>query len=93
MPTERCWCCRELKPDAWLARSDDRLCRDCYLENEQQLKEVHKHANETTLLPEAGANGSNEGATAKCDPGVITTRHGKNYHQAVDTRGSGSRGY
>jgi hypothetical protein len=38
MPVERCWRCQQLKPDVTLCASDDRLCEDCYNENEKQLE-------------------------------------------------------
>jgi hypothetical protein len=39
MPLERCWHCQQYKSDVTLAATDDRLCRECYVENERQLEE------------------------------------------------------
>jgi hypothetical protein len=37
MPTERCWGCKEMKLGVTLRSTDDRLCPDCFDENERQL--------------------------------------------------------
>ena len=37
MPTERCWRCHQVKRGVELCPSDDRLCPDCYRDNERQL--------------------------------------------------------
>jgi hypothetical protein len=59
MPVERCWRCKELKPDVSLAPSDDRLCHECYIDNERQLLNLRKQATDTVTLQESGAVGVN----------------------------------
>lgn len=39
MPSELCWACRKLKEGVRLC-GDDRLCRECDVENERKLREI-----------------------------------------------------
>lgn len=69
MALERCWHCKQMKPDVTLTATDDRLCHDCYEENERQLIEQRKRAADT----------------APSNAKTRTTRHTTNKKQARKT--------
>ena len=65
MPQERCWQCRQIKPDVTLCPSDDRLCHECFEANEVQLKllkDQHKVAADDVL--DQGSAGAAAAAAA-----------------------------
>lgn len=49
MPKERCWQCRKMKSDVSLGPSDDRICGDCFRENERILAQAKNSADANKL--------------------------------------------
>ena len=70
MPQERCWQCRQIKPDVTLCPSDDRLCRECFEANEVQLKllkDQHKVAADDALDQGSAAAAPKPRSVRACD--------------------------
>lgn len=65
MPTERCWKCHQMKRGIELCPSDDRLCPDCFRENERQLNQQLYSASDADTLAITSKTDSITGGDSK----------------------------
>jgi hypothetical protein len=85
---ERYWNCKQLKRGVTLCSSDDRLCPECYAENEKQLQLQHT---KTTAEAAAGPSGTSEAAKGGKQPGNKTGKKPNKRNVAGESKESDER--
>jgi hypothetical protein len=92
MPREICSGCKQIKEDVTLC-ADDRLCRDCYQENERQLAIIAAAKTSATDIPVAEAKGKKPRqapAKTRKNKGEVTVAQLNTHPDETDKDGNGN---